>query len=96
MAALSCGAGTGGMLEAAFGGMTDASKRRLPDDDEDWEAVEGQEPLASMADVAAFFGSQQCGASALGAHGRWAFYSWTKGFPYRRVWLLVVIGDPRW
>ena len=54
MAALSCGAGTGGMLEAAFGGMTDASKRRLPDDDEDWEAVEGQEPLASMADVAAF------------------------------------------
>ena len=51
MAALSCGAGTGG---AGTGGMTDASKRRLPDDDEDWEAVEGQEPLSSTADVAAF------------------------------------------
>ena len=34
--------------------MTDASKRRLPDDDEDWEAVEGQEPLSYRADVAAF------------------------------------------
>ena len=51
MVALSCGAGTGG---AGTGGMTDASKRRLPDDDEDWEAVEGQEPLSSTADVAAF------------------------------------------
>ena len=38
MATLLCGAGTGG---AGTGGMTDASKRRLPDDDEDWEAVEG-------------------------------------------------------
>ena len=36
------------------GGMTDASKRRVPDDDEDWEAVEGQEPLISAAEVAAF------------------------------------------
>jgi len=51
MATLSCGAGTAG---AGTGGMTDASKRRLPDDDEDWEAVEGQEPLISTAEVAAF------------------------------------------
>ena len=28
MAALSCGAGTGGMLEAAFGGMTDLMPQR--------------------------------------------------------------------
>ena len=68
MAVLSCGAGTG---VAGTGGMSDASKRRVPDDDEDWEAVEGQEPLASTADVA---GSQQCDASALGSHGWWAFY----------------------
>ena len=51
MAALSCRAGTGG---AGTGGMTDGSKRGLRDDDEDWEAVEGQEPLSSTADVAAF------------------------------------------
>ena len=53
-AAMSGGAGTGGMMDAVSGGMTDASKRRVPDDDEDWEAVEGQEPLTSAADVAAF------------------------------------------
>ena len=52
-AAMSGGAGTGGIMDAVSGGMTDASKRRVPDDDEDWEAVE-QEPLTSAADVAAF------------------------------------------
>ena len=52
-AAMSGGAGSGGM-DSALGGMTDASKRRVPDDDEDWEAVEGQEPLISAAEVAAF------------------------------------------
>ena len=50
---MSGGAGSGGM-DSALGGMTDASKRRVPDDDEDWEAVEGQEPLISAAEVAAF------------------------------------------
>eukprot|EP00434_Breviolum_minutum_P007977 symbB.v1.2.007034.t1/scaffold428.1/size206322/9 len=53
VAAMSGGAGSGGM-DSALGGMTDASKRRVPDDDEDWEAVEGQEPLISAAEVAAF------------------------------------------
>ena len=52
-AAMSGGGGTGGIMDAVSGGMTDASKRRVPDHDEDWEPVE-QEPLTSAADVAAF------------------------------------------
>ena len=63
--------------------MTDASKRRVPDDDEDWEAVEGQEPLISAAEVAAFLEANNAGASTLGSHGWWAFLSlWSvNGFP---------------
>ena len=106
MAALSCGAGTG---VAGTGGMSDASKRRVPDDDEDWEAVEGQEPLASTADVAAFLeannvmpvpwdpmdGGLSIPVVSSGSL-RLTMTMWTKGFPYRRVWFLVVIGVPQW
>ena len=48
--------GTGGLGDEASGGMTDASKRRAPTDDEDWEAIDGQLPssLSSTADVARF------------------------------------------
>ena len=71
-AAMSGGAGTGGMMDAVTGGMTDASKRRVPDDDEDWEAVEGQVPLTSAADVAFWRPTMRC--RCLGFHGWWAFY----------------------
>ena len=109
MAAMSGGAGTGGMLEAALDGMTDASKRRLPDDDEDWEAVEGQEPLASTADVAAFLEANNVmpvpwepmdGGLSIPVVSLWfpeiAIKMWTKGSPYQKGCRQVASRDPRW
>ena len=47
---------TGGLGDDTVGGMTDASKRRAPTDDEDWEAIDGSLPagLTTTADVARF------------------------------------------
>ena len=46
-------AGTDGLAGVVIGSMTDASKRRLPEDS-DWEPIEGSETMSTAAQVAEF------------------------------------------
>ena len=61
-------AGTDGLAGVVIGSMTDASKRRLPEDS-DWEPIEGSETMSTAAQVAEFFGREQCGSCTMDA--RW-------------------------
>ena len=53
LGAAGSGGTDGALANAVIGGMTDASKRRLPEDS-DWEPIDGSETLSTTAQVAEF------------------------------------------